>query len=110
MAETYQEYKKRMDRESAKQSSKQTLKQVGKFAKGITVEALEPTKPTNIKILQARPQPILSKEQRMLGALFNNKHQLWGNGEPVVIERTLQTGGGLIKTGTGNQTRRLFLP
>lgn len=110
MVETYQEYKKRMDSEASKQGAKQSLKATGKFLKATTIESLNPGKPTNLPILQRRPQTILSKEQRMLGALFNDKNQLWGNGEPVVITQHLQTGGGLIKTGTGNQTRRLFLP
>ena len=62
----------------------------------------------NIKIIQATPQTILTKEQRMLQALFNSKNQLWGNNQPVEINQTLTTGGGLIKTGTGEKTRRLF--
>lgn len=62
----------------------------------------------NISKLRQAPQTILSKEQRMLQSLFNQKNQLWGNGRPVEITQHLQTGNGLIKTGTGTKTRRLF--
>jgi len=75
-----------------------------------SAKLLQPGKPINVGLLQRTPQTILSKEQRMLNALFNDKNQLWGNGEPVIITNHLQTGQGLIKTGTGNMTRRLFLP
>jgi hypothetical protein len=76
----------------------------------ISTKLLQPGKPINVGLIQKTPQTILSKEQRMLNALFNDKNQLWGNGEPVVITNHLQTGNGLIKTGTGSMTRRLFLP
>ncbi len=62
----------------------------------------------NISLPLKSPQTLLSKEQRMLQALFNEKNQLWGNGEPVKITRHLMSGGGLLKTGTGDQTRRLL--
>jgi hypothetical protein len=75
-----------------------------------STKLLQPGKPINVGLIQRTPQTILSKEQRMLNALFNDKNQLWGNGEPVVITNHLQTGNGLIKTGTGSMTRRLFLP
>lgn len=64
---------------------------------------------SNERIIQRTPQTILSKEQRMLQALFNQKNQLWGNGRPVEITNHLTTGNGLIKTGSGNATRRLFI-
>ena len=64
----------------------------------------------NISRIQATPQTILSKEQRMLNELFGQKRQFWGNGQPVQINNTLTSGNGLIKTGSGNATRRLFLP
>jgi len=62
----------------------------------------------NISKIQRAPQTILSKEQAMLSALFNQKNQLWGNGQPVRITRHLTTGNGILKTGTGNETRRLM--
>ena len=65
---------------------------------------------SNVSAMQRSPMTILSKEQAMLQALFGQKHQLWGNGEPVQINNTLTSGNGLIKTGSGNATRRLFLP
>jgi hypothetical protein len=46
----------------------------------------------------------------MLNAMFNSKNQFWGNGQPVQINNTLTTGNGLLKTGSGDTTRRLFLP
>jgi len=64
----------------------------------------------NIATIQRAPQTLLSKEQLMLQGLFGQKQQFWGNGEPVVISNTLTTGNGLIKTGSGDSTRRLFLP
>lgn len=69
-----------------------------------------PISSRNIAAIQRTPQTILSKEQRMLGELFGQKRQFWGGNNPVTIDRTLTTGGGLLKTGTGNQTRNLFLP
>ena len=65
---------------------------------------------SNIKLIQRNPTTNLTKEQRMLNALFNDKNQLWGNGEPVTINNVLTSGNGLIKTGSGDTTRRLFLP
>ena len=59
---------------------------------------------------RAKPSTSLSKEQRMLNALFNDKNQFWGNGDVVNINNTLTSGNGLIKTGSGDRTRRLFLP
>jgi hypothetical protein len=68
------------------------------------------SQPKNIGVVQRTPQTILSKEQLMLRGLFGQKQQFWGNGEPVVISNTLTTGNGLLKTGSGDLTRRLFLP
>ena len=67
---------------------------------------------TNIKKIFAPPQQqvILSKSQQMLQSLFGEKRQFWGNGEPVQINNTLTSGNGLIRTGSGDATRRLFLP
>jgi hypothetical protein len=65
---------------------------------------------TNLDRLKLRPQTNLSKEQNMLNELFAQKNQFWGNGQPVQINNTLTSGNGLIKTGSGNMTRRLFLP
>ena len=69
---------------------------------------LEAGKPVNVGMIQAAPQTLLTKEQKMFGALFNQKNQLWGNGQPVQINRTLTSGWGLIKTGDGDATRRLM--
>ena len=69
---------------------------------------LESGKPVNVGMIQSAPQTLLSKEQRMLNSLFNQKNQLWGNGQPVQINRTLTSGWGLIKTGDGDATRRLM--
>jgi len=60
--------------------------------------------------MQSAPQTILGKEQRMLQAMFNSKNQLWGTNDVVRINNTLTSGQGLIKTGDGDSTRRLFLP
>jgi hypothetical protein len=60
--------------------------------------------------MQSTPQTLLSKEQRMLNAMFNSKNQFWGTGDVVRINRTLTSGQGLINTGDGDSTRRLFLP
>ena len=76
----------------------------------VSEKLISPGKPTNISTIQRAPQTILSKEQAMLGKLFNQKNQMWGNGRPVRISNTLTTGNGLIKTGSGDTTRRLFLP
>lgn len=81
-----------------------------KIQKGATNLLSAPGKPVNISTIQRAPQTILSKEQAMLNAMFNQKGQNWGNGEPVQINNALTSGGGLIKTGSGNTTRRLFLP
>lgn len=62
----------------------------------------------NISKIQAAPQTILTKEQAMLNALFGQKRQFWGNGQPVEITNTLTTGNGLINTGSGDATRRLM--
>jgi hypothetical protein len=72
------------------------------------VDKLEPINKSNIKLIQSQPQTILSKEQRMIGELFGQKRQFWGNGQPVQIDHTLTTGNGLLKTGSGDQTRRLM--
>ena len=78
----------------------------------VTEKLVLPGKPVkqNIKTFQSQPQTILSKEQAMLNAMFNQKGQNWGNGEPVRINNALTSGGGLLKTGSGDSTRRLFLP
>jgi len=94
-------------------AEKKETSKVGKgISKGLEVseKLLSPGKVDgrNVSKLRQAPQTILSKEQRMLQALFNQKNQLWGNGRPVEITQHLQTGNGLIKTGTGTKTRRLF--
>lgn len=63
---------------------------------------------SNVSAMQRTPMTILSKEQAMLQALFGQKHQLWGGNNPVQINNTLTSGNGLIKTGSGNATRRLM--
>lgn len=72
-------------------------------------KAINPMR-ANIAAIQRTPQTILTKEQKMLNELFGQKRQFWGNGQPVQIDRTLTSGNGLIKTGSGDMTRRLFLP
>lgn len=70
--------------------------------------ASQPISRANIAAIQRTPQTILSKEQRMLNELFGQKRQFWGNGQPVQINNTLTSGNGLLKTGSGDQTRRLM--
>ena len=70
--------------------------------------AMQPISSANIAAIQRTPQTILSKEQRMLNELFGQKRQFWGNGQPVEISNTLTTGNGLLKTGSGDATRRLM--
>lgn len=70
--------------------------------------ASQPISGANIAVIQRTPQTILSKEQRMLNELFGQKRQFWGNGQPVQIDNTLTTGNGLLKTGSGDATRRLM--
>lgn len=71
---------------------------------------ITPDKPVNVSAIQRTPQTLLSKEQLMLQGLFNQKNQFWGGGDVVRISGHLTTGNGLIKTGMGDATRRLFLP
>jgi hypothetical protein len=68
----------------------------------------QPISRSNISQIQRTPQTILTKEQNILSELFGQKRQFWGNGQPVRIDKTLQTGYGLIKTGSGDDTRRLM--
>ena len=77
-------------------------------SQALSTAASLPGKPINAPILQRAPQTILSKEQAMLGMLFNQKNQMWGGNNPVNINRTLTSGYGLIKTGSGDDTRRLL--
>ncbi len=79
-----------------------------KFFKGI--ETVLPKGRMGLASMRSTPQTNLSKEQKMLGELFGQKRQFWGNGQPVEISNTLTTGNGLLKTGSGDSTRRLFLP
>lgn len=67
-----------------------------------------PISSKNIAAMQRTPQTILSKEQMMLNGLFGQKRQFWGNGQPVQINNTLTSGNGLLKTGSGDATRRLM--
>lgn len=86
-----------------KEQIKQTIKDIpGKLLSPVNVSS------SNVSAMQRTPMTILSKEQAMLQALFGQKHQLWGNGQPVQINNTLTSGNGLIKTGSGNATRRLM--
>jgi hypothetical protein len=62
----------------------------------------------NIAMMQRTPQIILTKEQNILSELFGQKKQFWGNGQPVQISNTLTSGNGLLKTGSGDATRRLM--
>ena len=105
----YRNYKAEMDKLSEERARIQTIKSTAKFGEEVAVGLLEPGKPVNIEKLRYAPQTNLSKDQKMLNALFNQKNQLWGNNQPVEINRTLTTGWGLIKTGDGDATRRLFL-
>jgi len=54
------------------------------------------------------PETALSKEQKMLQILFNQKNQLWGKGEIVKINRYLQTGHSIIKMDKNLETQKLF--
>lgn len=109
-SKSYSEYKKRMDEYYAEQTGTRKVQRAVGRGLDVTQRALSPGKveKSNIRAIQRPPQTILSKEQAMLSALFNQKNQLWGNGQPVRITRHLTTGGGLIKTGTGDETRRLL--
>ena len=92
-----------------KLSSEYNKQLIRERATGIR-DAIANPKNVNAGFVRARPNINLSKEQRMLNALFNDKNQFWGNGDVVRIDNTLSTGNGLIKTGSGDRTRRLFLP
>ena len=93
---------KLLKRELMKQELSQEIKKVPNL--------LNPGVPTNIGKIQSKPQQIMSKSQAMLSSLFNSKNQFWGNGEPVRINQALTSGQGLLKTGDGDRTRRLFMP
>lgn len=110
MAEIAETIVKRTSPEFRKETEKQNKSILKSISKGIINVASAPGRAVNVGTIQRTPQTILSKEQRMLNALFNDKNQFWGNGEPVQINNTLTSGNGLIKTGSGNATRRLFLP
>ena len=97
------EFEKQRDKYLA-DAKKQSVKKISSFIRPVNVVG------SNVSAMQRTPMTILSKEQAMLNALFGQKHQLWGGNNPVTIDRTLTTGGGLLKTGTGRQTRNLFLP
>jgi hypothetical protein len=70
--------------------------------------ASQPISQYNIAAIQRTPQTILTKEQNILSELFGQKKQFWGNGQPVQISNTLTSGNGLLKTGSGDATRRLM--
>lgn len=115
--QTYAEYKKERDEATnieppinLKKVTSTIKKGFVKTSQGLSTAASLPGKPINVATIQRAPQTILSKEQAMLGMLFNQKRQMWGNGRPVQINNTLTSGNGLIKTGSGDDTRRLFLP
>ena len=60
-----------------------------------------------LKEFKRTPQ-LISKEQSILLELFGNR-ELWGTGNNLpVINHTLTSGYGLIKTGSGNQTAKFF--
>jgi hypothetical protein len=107
--QTYNQYKKEQDSISNKQGLKRTI---NFFDKKISSgsDFLAPGKASNLPALRQTPNTLLSKEQRMLQAMFAQKGQFWGNGEPVNITGALTTGNGLIKSGDGGRTRRLILP
>lgn len=98
------------DRKEQKRYSKLAFEQskFGRIARGTEKLLINPAQPSNIAAIQRAPQTILTKEQAMLNALFGQKRQFWGNGQPVQIDNTLTTGNGLIKTGSGDATRRLM--
>jgi hypothetical protein len=115
--QTYSEYKAERDEATnveppinLRKAKEITKKAFIKTSQGLSKAVSLPGKPVNIAMIQRAPQTILSKEQAMLGKLFNQKNQMWGNGRPVRISNTLTTGNGLINTGSGDTTRRLFLP
>jgi hypothetical protein len=102
-SEDQKEFEKQRDKYIA-DAKKQSVKKISSFIRPVNVVG------SNVSAMQRPPMNILSKEQAMLNALFGQKHQLWGGNNPVQINNTLTTGNGLINTGSGNATRRLFLP
>ena len=101
----YEQFKREMDKQAIKQTINKSSRILDKPA-----ELLNPGRPTNIGMIQSRPRTILTRDQEIMNSLFNDKNQTWGNGQPVQINHALTSGGGLIKTGTGNATRRLMMP
>jgi len=108
-----QEQMKELDKEIIDKAQKKALKQTAQYGTKKFFGVLSPVLPTSrqgLAPMQSAPQTILGKEQRMLQAMFNSKNQLWGTNDVVRINNTLTSGQGLIKTGDGDSTRRLFLP
>ena len=110
MAETVERIIRRTPIEKARQIDEERWQKTKAAGLKSIREAMTPmpVSKANIAAVQRAPQTILTKEQRMLGELFGQKRQFWGNGQPVQIDNTLTSGNGLIKTGSGNTTRRLM--
>lgn len=59
-------------------------------------------------LTKLRPAPMLSREQRALQEMFRGE-RTWGTGACLPkIDNILSSGGGLLKTGTGDSTAKLF--
>lgn len=69
-----------------------------------------PRKPKLRQPIQiSSPRRELTYSQQVLRGLFNDKNQMWNNGENrVQINETLTSGSGLIKNGDRGQTARMF--
>jgi len=103
------EAKAGMRRESItkiKAGFKTTSRIVGEIGAGFIPEKV-PAKRWKA-LTRLRPAPQLSQEQAMLGEMFGSG-RTWGTGESLpVIRGELRSGGGLIKTGTGDETASMF--
>jgi len=59
--------------------------------------------------IQREPYIPPTPQQQRLLQLFGNKQQFWGfGGNPVKINRKLSSGNGIIKSGDGGATGRMF--
>lgn len=59
--------------------------------------------------IQREPYVPPTPQQQRLLQLFGNKQQFWGfGGNPVKINKKLNSGNGLIKSGDGGATGRMF--
>lgn len=110
--QTYEEYKKEMDTLSKKQAKTQTIKAVSKSPDKV-LKKLNLNKPTaisksGIKFVQRAPQFVMSQSQQMLNEMFSGE-RTFGTGRNLpVINHTLTSGEGIIKSGDGGQTGRFF--